>query len=118
MTFKDVELKEKELYKMFEELKEVFNSELMSTENPNGVITVSNNISIVNSKSLGASWEPIYYNSKLQAKEVIGYLNSCETISSFRTKLNELLTKKKFVYKQNTIYLNEPIIEKLKLLNK
>ena len=114
MIFNDIFEREKELHILFEKLKEVLKSELNSVNNPDGVTRLSDNIVIVKSSFLGNSWSPSYYNNKKQAELVMGYLGSCPTVKSFMEKLNELLNNKKIVYKGETIYLNKPIIEKLK----
>ena len=115
MNFKDIELKEKELHMQFEQLKNDFKNELKSTGNPDGVTKWTSNIAIVNSSNLINSWSPCFYISERQGEQLCEYLDNCKTVQSFLLRLKEILSKKSFVYKGETIYLNNQILEKIKV---
>lgn len=114
MTFKEIELKEKELHVQFEKLKDDFKRDLNSVSSSGSIVKLSSNIAIVKSSSLLYSWSPLCYIVEKQTEELMEYLDNSKTVTSFIIRLNEILDKKFFINKGERVYLDNAILEKIK----
>lgn len=115
LDFGKAEAKELELSLLFDKLRGDLERELKTTEDLPGVKRLGNGYVTVSSKTFMEhnNLSPDYYITKEQVMAVLSVLNKTNTVSEFKSKLQELVTKKSVTVNGNTVRLNINMVRKL-----
>lgn len=116
LSIKDVEMKQLEVQKLFDELKSELSNSLNNIDAPSGVKYLNNNMCMVSSSALFASkhWNPNSFLMNKQADAVMGVLEKCESVKSFKSKILDMINVGKIMYKGDTVYLDDLVLDELK----
>lgn len=88
---------------------------ILSLKSDSKIKKISENIFVMKASDLSmASLSPEYYNTESQAIRIVKELEKSRDILEIKRKIDILVSQKKLVYSNYTIYLNDTVISKLK----
>lgn len=115
LDFSKVEAKELEVVMLLNELRDTLGNDLRSIKSMHGVKSLGKGCMEVTYKTVKEhnNLSSEYYNIELQVKYILNILNKTNTVSEFKNKMQELITKKFIVVSGNKYMINNLILERL-----